>query len=253
MRATLLLATLGTTFAVGLAVPLARPMRRLLPLTAALAAATGVALALWLGRALTYEPDHYQFLIWNLFLAWIPMALALIAAALLHARTRTTTLLAVAPVAAWLIFLPNSPYLLTDLIHLVNRADLAAGAPLWLDSVMVGSFAFVGVLLGLCSLLVIHDAVARRASPKLGWLTVAASIPACSFGIWLGRFERWNTWDLADKPTRRVYELAYTLTNPLSNPKMIAVTLTFSTLLAAAYLVLIGVARLNPGQPPRHS
>ena len=237
---------MGSTIGVGLAVPLWRPMRRLLPLTLALGASTALVLGMWLTRAVIYEPDHYHFLIWNLFLAWLPVALALMVSGLLATRNPLAPWIAAAPALAWLTFLPNSPYLLTDLIHLVNRADLTAGAPLWFDAVLLGSFAFVGMLLGLCSLLIVHDAVARRAAnPLWGWGAIALAIPACSFGIWLGRFERWNTWDLANEPTRRAYELGYKVANPLSNPRMVGVTLIFSGLLATSYLVLAAIARLG--------
>ena len=77
----------------------------------------------------------FVFLIWNLFLAWVPVIFALLAR-----RWRRIPLLALAAGFVWLLFLPNAPYLVTDLIHLRPRA----AAPFWYDLITLFTFALLG-------------------------------------------------------------------------------------------------------------
>ena len=62
----------------------------------------------------TGRPDHI-FLAWNLFLAWIPFVLAL--ALYDRARRRSSPAILGALACGWLLFFPNAPYILTDMIH----------------------------------------------------------------------------------------------------------------------------------------
>ncbi|HEV2712200.1 MAG TPA: DUF1361 domain-containing protein, partial [Gaiellaceae bacterium] len=113
-----------------------------------LALASALCLSALLARWVYGEAGAYNFLPWNLFLAWIP----LVAAVAVHDAARgRQTLVRLLPLAAiWLLFLPNAPYLLTDFVHLGSRDD----APLWFDIVLFGSFAWTGMLLGFLSIFV---------------------------------------------------------------------------------------------------
>src|SRR5688572_2696654 len=90
------------------------------------------------------------FLVWNLFLAWIPFIIAFLVSRRLEKISLPTLCICL---FVWLLFLPNAPYLITDLIHLRPRD----GIPLWYDAVIFFLFAFHGLLLGLLSTLFIHE------------------------------------------------------------------------------------------------
>ncbi|RYF45189.1 MAG: DUF1361 domain-containing protein, partial [Cytophagaceae bacterium] len=125
-------------------------------------------------------------LLWNLFLATLPLVWS---TTLQSALRRGRSLWAGACFGLWLIFLPNAPYLLTDLIHLEPNPHV----PLWYVLAILLSCAGTGTLLGYLSLLDIHAGVERRRGKALGWFVATASLMLCGFGIYLGRFLRWNS------------------------------------------------------------
>ena len=134
------------------------------------------------------------FLAWNLFLAWIPVAAAV---AVYDLHRRGVGLSRLLPLAAlWLLFLPNAPYLLTDLIHLGSR-----DAPLWFDLVLFSAFAWTGAFLGFLSIYLMQVVVRRAHGALLGWALVGGSLLASGFGIYLGRSLRWNSWDFVTSPS----------------------------------------------------
>src|SRR5262249_892992 len=124
---------------------------------------SGLASAMLVARVAYTGQVTYLFLIWNLFLAWLPVAYAAVAE---RAWLAGRGWLAVPAVALWLLFLPNAPYIVTDLIHL----PYGQGAPLWFDAIMIFSFALTGLLLGFVSLLMVHGLVERAAGRPAGWL-----------------------------------------------------------------------------------
>jgi uncharacterized membrane protein len=91
--------------------------------------------------------------------------------------------------AAWLLFLPNAPYNLTDFVHL-GRAD---GAPLWFDAALIAAFAGTGLALGLASLLIVHQVVEARAGRIVGWAVALGSLVLSAVGVYLGRYPRFNS------------------------------------------------------------
>ena len=178
-------------------------------------------------------------LVWNLFLAWIPLAFALVVYDGLRRGTRRFTLLACG--ALWLLFFPNAPYLVTDLKY-VNDVG---GAPLWYDVVLLSAAAWAGLALGFISLYLMHTVARRLLGSLNAWLGVGAVLALSSFGIYLGRFRRWNSWDVFVDPGPLLGELASGLANPLDYPKAIAVTIVFTAFLGSTYLVFYAFARLT--------
>ena len=175
---------------------------------------------------------NFRYLIWNLFLAWVPFVLALLFYDGQRRRMRGPGLVVLG--ALWLVFFPNAPYIVTDFIHL-NRDPLS---PLWFDGLTIGAFAATGLLLGLGSLYLVQSAVRR----ELGWIVVSASLLLGSVGIYLGRFMRLNSWDFFTNPHYVAYLVRLRLADPFGNPKLIAVVLTSTLMLAAAYLLVYAVA-----------
>jgi uncharacterized membrane protein len=186
----------------------------------------------------------FVFLTWNLFLAWIPFVLSLCVAAL-HGRGGPRLLLWVLG-AGWLLFLPNAPYILTDFIHLGR----VRGAPLWFDAALIGTFAAVGLALGLSSLLVVHRVVEARAGRVVGWAVAVSSLMLSAIGIYLGRFPRFNSWDVITDPHGLAPVVLQRLADPFGNTFLLRFGAVMSTLLLASYLVawVLGRGLLGPVQ-----
>ena len=180
---------------------------------------------------------RFGFLPWNLFLAWVPFVCALIISAL--SERRHSWPLTVPLGVVWLLFLPNAPYLLTDLVHLGPVRE----APFWFDVLLLASFAVNGLLLGFAALAMVQQVVVRRFGPRWGWTLAFGALGLCGYGIYLGRFLRWNSWDALDSPGMLVRQVS-TLTDPLSQPTAVVVSLLFGSLLVLCYLVTLTTARV---------
>ena len=188
----------------------------------------------------------FTFLTWNLFLAWVPFLLSLGVAAV-HRRGGPRVLLWILG-AGWLLFLPNAPYILTDFIHLGR----AGGAPLWFDAALIGSFAATGLVLGLASLLVVHYVVEARAGRVVGWIFAVSSLVLSAVGVYLGRFPRFNSWDVVTDPYVLVAVVLQRLADPLGNPFLLRFGVAMSAVLLGCYLVawILGRGILGPVRGP---
>lgn len=147
-------------------------------------------------RGLYSKGERFGYLAKNLFLAWIPFGIAYVTYALSLTRK---ALFLVLPIGAffWLIFFPNAPYILTDIQHLPRDTG---GAPLWYDVMLLVWFAWTGLFLGIVSLLLIHEVVRREFGGIIGWSFVILVSVLGSLGIYMGRFLRWNSWDILRDP-----------------------------------------------------
>ena len=162
-----------------------------------LSGATIVSVSVWRVRSEYSETVDYAFLIWNLFLAWIPFIIAYLTYTL---PLKRRWVYVVIPIAAffWMIFFPNAPYILTDFQHLATHwTDL----PVWYDVMMLIWFAFTGLLLGMVSLFLMQEIIRREFGRWVGWGFVALVAGLSSTGIYMGRFLRWNSWDILLNPS----------------------------------------------------
>jgi len=182
---------------------------------------------------------RYEFMTWNLALAWIPMAAAGVVEPLAGSSRRGVRALSLLPAAVWLVFLPNAPYLATDLSHVSQSTSM----PFLYDVAMMLAFAATGVLLGLASLLFMQDVVAIHAGRAASWLFVAGSLLLTSFGIYLGRVERLNSWDVFSSPAPVLNEVWLHLRDPFGSSRAFEFTLLITLMLLAAYLLLFDVTR----------
>lgn len=199
-------------------------------LRATLVVATPSALALSL-LALRFERSgrlELLFLVKNLVLAWIPLGLALgIGALVAQRRLRAAALLGV-PFA---LFFPNAFYLVTDIVHLRARGAI----PLWFDATLLLAFAFAGTALALASLGLVHHAVERCAGARWGWLTALGVALASGYGIYLGRIERSNSWDVITEPRVLFESVTAPLLRPDAHLSAWLITAVFGGLLAALH------------------
>jgi len=196
-----------------------------------LALSSGLCVALEAARVLYSGTNDYGFLVWNLFLAWIPFGLAL---AVYDGHRRGRLRLGLA--ALWLLFFPNAPYIVTDFVHLGNLG----GAPLWYDLILTAAFAWSGLALGFASLLLLQTVVRARFGARRSWEFVGATLALASFGVYLGRFLRLNSWDFFLQPGVLVARLD--LASPV---KAAAVTVALTSFLGVAYLMLYGLTGLR--------
>lgn len=192
-----------------------------------------LCLGLLAGRFQLAGDQLFAFMSWNLLLAVIPFVLSVMMLGVDRLR-RLRWVLMPPLLIVWLLFLPNAPYLLTDLIHLKPRSPV----PFWYDNAMLGMFGFTGMLLGVRSLAHVHRIVERWLGRILGWVFAAQIALLCGLGIYLGRFLRWNSWDLAQEPGMMLSALAQRLLHPTEHPQTWGVTLVFGGIMLAAHVAL---------------
>lgn len=196
----------------------------------------GFSFALLSARIWYSSDNHYAFLVWNLFLAGVPF---FVSTFLLLAKRVTSAVIFWLLAAVWLLFFPNAPYILTDLFHLREKAPV----PLWYDLALILSFAWNGLLLGFVSLADMQKEFTRRFGKFTSWLFVLLSLGLSGFGIYLGRYLRWNSWDIVSNPTALAADIMERFINPLAHPRTWGVTLVFSIFLLLAYLMLMQLGK----------
>jgi len=166
-------------------------------------------------------------LIWNLVLAWVPFGLAIVVYDRHRAGARPISLLPVG--ALWLLFLPNAPYILTDFKHLVPSPVV----PLWVDIVVIAAPAWTGMLLGFLSLYLVQAVVRGLAGAAVAWLVAVGALVLSSFGIYLGRVLRWNSWDVVTDPN-----LLRQLGGIVIEPRALVMTTLLTGFLTLSYFVV---------------
>ena len=197
------------------------------------------------------HPGHtFFFLLWNLFLAWIPYGIALLLKyqiadgkdsdghswipynrALSRPIWKATAGLVF---LTWLFFLPNAPYLITDLIHLRGRTPI----PYWYDIMVFMAFAWTGLLLGLQSIHCIHQWLEEDLlfSRLAAWIIIAFCIAATGFGVYIGRYLRWNSWDIVSRPTAVLSDIMNQLSMNGDHSHNLGLGLLLSVFLLLAYM-----------------
>ena len=195
-------------------------------LIASLAATTALTIALGVTDPAAPLSYPYRFLIWNLWLAWIPMFAAVAFAAV----RRPIWLLPIG--AVWLAFLPNAPYLVTDLVHLGN------GVELWRHILQYGFAAWTGTVLGIVSLRLVHNRIERQFGMLAGWVVVVVSVGLCAVGVVIGRFQRWNSWDLVTRPDAVVAQTLEWVRSPLAEVRSTGVAIAVAAFFGLAYLTI---------------
>lgn len=181
----------------------------------------------------------YWFLFWNLLLAWMPVLFAVILAKTLRKKSWREPL-PVLLTLLWLGFLPNSFYLITDLIHLHNTGDVG----LLFDITFFLSFIWNGIVAGLTSMVIVNREMNRRQNPYVGAALMSLVILLTSFAIYLGRSLRWNTWDVIVNPAGLLFDVGERVINPLAHPQFISTTVTFTLLIGSMYFVAWSFAGL---------
>jgi uncharacterized membrane protein len=172
----------------------------------------------------------HGFLLWNLFLALVPVVLALAAWRLSAGRPKLLALLPI--LGLWLLFLPNAPYIVTDLVHVNAYGD---PIPRLAAALIVSLAAATGVLAALLSLAMVESIVRRRFGAGVSRLMLAIVIPLTAMGVYLGRVVRLNSWDALLEPWSVAGTVLGALANPGDHERAIAFVVFFAAFLAVAY------------------
>jgi uncharacterized membrane protein len=198
------------------------PARRTFPPATWLVAATLVcATALAIQERIPGNAN-LDFLWWNLFLAWIPWLFALLAERL-HAAGRRARVAFAGCAGAWLLFFPNAPYIVTDLVHLQPDARAPVA-----DAITIAAFAMCGLLLAFASLRRMQALVTERFGGLAGWSLIGVVSLLTGFGVGLGRVLRWNSWDVVSRPEALLVDIATRVSDPLAHERLLGVTVGFS-------------------------
>lgn len=193
----------------------------------AVAVLTGLSLILLMFRLKLTHSYFFIFLVWNLFLAAIPFFITF----QLSSRKKLHKYRLLLWFGIWLLFLPNAPYIVTDFIHLQHlKANI-----LWLDTLLIGTYALSGLLFYFISVRdmeeLLHRHFQHRKIKYLLWV-----IPfLVGFGIYLGRFLRWNSWDILQRPYVLMQDIWGIIAFPIQHKGAWLVTLIFGFGLALGY------------------
>jgi uncharacterized membrane protein len=197
-----------------------------------------LSVMLFVMRVAAADNYRYWFLLWNLLLAWLPLLFA----TWLVLRLRHTQWMGkgnIVLTVLWFAFLPNSFYLLSDLIHLQSTGEIG----LLFDAVLFCSFIFNAYVAGYLSVFLIHTALQhRRETRPFAHAIIGLIFLACGFAIYLGRFMRWNSWDILVNPFGILFDVSDNIINPLAHPQVFLTTATFFALLSACYAVVYQLA-----------
>jgi uncharacterized membrane protein len=220
---------------------------------------------------------RYGLLVWNLFLAWLPLIFALLAREHYRKGTRRSAnlekptpgpskegsivgrALARFPLpgavrgglrdrnwrfaglaAAWLLFFPNAPYIFTDVVHLANRYF----AHFWVDLMLILLCALTGLVLGFVSLYLMQSVVSRMFGRVASWLFIAGVASLSSFGVYLGRFVRVNSWDIVTRPVKLYHGINEWASDPFAHATSFAFPILFAAFLFIAYVMLYALTHL---------
>ncbi|WP_330220729.1 DUF1361 domain-containing protein [[Phormidium ambiguum] IAM M-71] len=170
---------------------------------------------------------------WNLFLAFIPLALSFW---LFRRKSNYRSYVWWIVFAVYFAFLPNAPYLLTDIIHLIRgiREGFSAWVitlifiPLHLFAIIAGTEAYV------VSLINQGNYLKRQLSEKWVVWSELATHALCAVGIYMGRFQRFNSWDLVTDPDN----VLLTTINDLTSKRPLLVMFITFVVLAVVYWVM---------------
>ena len=163
-----------------------------------------VAIVFDLARLDLWGKSSLSYLIWNLFLAWIPYIISFY-----FIKKEMLTKFFIPFFILWILFFPNAPYLITDVLHVFSSSP----SYLWYDSLLFFFFGWIGLLLGVLSLFHIHQYLKVHFDYLTSELMIFFICIISSFGIYLGRFERWNSWDAFISPLRLIKSSFYISAN----------------------------------------
>ncbi len=176
----------------------------------------------------------HVFLIWNIFLAWIPYILSCYFISYLKKQHWKQAFI----FFSWLLFFPNALYIITDLIHLQDSSS----APVWFDAILLFTSSLIGLLMAFMSLHHAEKYLQRIFSQKIIHFMIPGIIVLGSFGVYLGRFQRWNSWDIIHNPLA----LGADIMECFISPEMHIRTWGITMILSVLFYLIYGFSKILP-------
>lgn len=209
----------------------------------ALILASFFAVLMILFRIVYTDSIKLLFLVWNLFLAWIPFLLSIYIIKISKSKIKYISKIIAG--ALWLLFFPNTFYLITDYIHLNNHSYIKLENGIyhfyydflmWFDFILISLFAFLGYFLGVLSLNNIHKLILSNWGRGLSWLLILLIAFITGFGIYLGRFLRFNSWDAIVNPTSLIVDILQNI-----NLDSFVFSVTFGGFIFVTYILFYSI------------
>ena len=183
-----------------------------------------------ISRVLYSGTWRYAFIAWNLFLGWIPYLLSNYFKDIKNSALWKQACL----FFCWILFLPNALYMVTDLIHLRAFTNV----PLWYDASLLFVAAFTGIMMAFVSIRKAELFLSEKLNYKITRFFVPLMLFMSSFGVYLGRFERWNSWDIFTNPVGLGTNILSCIISPLANYKVWAITIIFTGIFSMLYFFI---------------
>jgi len=192
-----------------------------------------IALALVLNvlRVVLFYKFSFVYLLWNILLAFVPFLISYILLYYSNKNKLNKTMFIIGGIL-WLIFLPNAPYIVTDLIHI----GVVRAVPVLYDSVLLFTSAWVGLLLGMNSIFHIEKILLSKYSQKITSAIIAFILLLTSFGMYLGRFFRFNSWDIFTSPLSSFDKLSKNLSSSPYHIEALVYILLFYFFIHVSYV-----------------
>ena len=197
-----------------------------------LLSSSGFSCLLLLGRMIATRSLEYIFLPWNLFLAFVPYCIT-------WWMTKNVSIIEnkikfFMVIAAWLLFIPNSFYIITDLVHFTHIRS----APKWFDLLLIFSFAWNGILFGIISLRRVETLIALVRGKQFSVFIVFGVMWLCALGVYIGRFLRYNSWDILTDPFSLAGEILNMIIHPFVHEYAWGMTICYSVFMTFIYFTI---------------
>lgn len=193
-------------------------------------------------RIIGADNTRYWFMVWNLTLAWIAPVIAWILIRRLH-HAPWKHWLNIVLTMLWLGFLPNSFYMVSDLIHV----ELTGEVNIIFDAVLFTSFIFNGFIAGYLGTYLVHRELLKRMTIPKAYVIILAVFMLSSYAVYMGRVLRWNTWDALLQPAAVLFDVSDTIVRPLSHADAYVITGSFTLLISVFYLFAFEIMRTLRG------
>jgi uncharacterized membrane protein len=183
-------------------------------------------------RVLYTGHTFFLFLVWNLFLAYIPYAISSVLFRRIDWIESTPKFILIG--LAWLLFIPNSFYIITDLVHLEHRYVV----PFWYDLMLILSFVWNGILLGILSVRQMEKIVFAKWNLKTELYFIYPVMFLNAFGVYIGRYLRFNSWDVITNPFQLISDIVYLFVHPFQNRFDWSMILCYSLFMTLIYITM---------------
>ncbi len=189
-------------------------------------------------RVLYTGDINYIFYPWNLFLAIVPLWFSG-----LLLKQGTFNYKSILLLCLWLLFLPNAPYLVTDIFHFEERPPV----PMWFDLMLVFSGAWNGILICMISLYRVEKYLRIILNEKFVNSIIFLLLIPCGYGIYIGRYLRYNSWDIVIEPVSILRTSSHHFSHPFQNINVWLFTFVFALFLGIIYFTIKKLPQLYVG------